>query len=421
MKIIITKQQLETALRLIKSGFDDVYDKVETVESDSISPSDLPQYLMDSINGLESNPGDDKLSLDLSEADNSNSEFITISDVNDAIDEKMGSISGTIPEFVDAEISEAIAGLQTIRMEIVDTLPSPQDADENVLYLKYNDNTEHYDIYAKIGNELVWIDDTNASIEGYVSSISTDITSGQVNPDSNGNIYLELSDGVESLIADKLGTNISTTVEDWVSGNFVQKESGKSLVSDSEIQKLQNIESNAEENVIESIQKNGTTLPVSNKVVNIEVPTSSDIQDMIEDTEISVEQIDGTLPVSKGGTGSSSFNDGVLVVDSGEIKSENVGTFISDFDLQKQSFISEFDINVNDWEYQNSVYKATIEVQGCTSHDFPIVSFNQNDIESFGISSRCESILNGIVVTSQIQPNIQITGTYAVICGNVSV
>lgn len=421
MKIIITKQQLETALRLIKSGFDDVYDKVETVESDSISPSDLPQYLMDSINGLESNPGDDKLSLDLSEADNSNSEFITISDVNDAIDEKMGSISGTIPEFVDAEISEAIAGLQTIRMEVVDRLPSPQDADENVLYLLYNDNTEHYDIYAKIGNELVWIDDTNASIEGYVSSISTDITSGQVNPDSSGNIYLELSDGVESLIADKLGTNISTTVEDWVSSNFVQKESGKSLVSDSEIQKLQNVESNAEENVIEAIQKNGTTLPVSNKVVNIEVPTSSDIQDMIEATEISVEQIDGTLPVSKGGTGSSSFNDGVLVVDNGEIQSENVGTFISDFDLQKQSFISGFDINVNDWEYQNSVYTATIEVQGCTSYDFPIVSFNQNDIEAFGISSRCESILNGIVITAQIQPNIQLTGTYAVICGNVSV
>ena len=36
-----------------------------------------------------------------------------------------------------------------------------------------------------------------------------------------------------------------------------------------------------EENVIEVIQKNGVTLTVSNKTVNIEVPTNADIQSLI--------------------------------------------------------------------------------------------------------------------------------------------
>ena len=59
-------------------------------------------------------------------------------------------------------------------------------------------------------------------------------------------------------------------------GMFVAKETGKGLSTNdyttAEKNKLADIASNAQVNIIEGIQKNGTDLAITNKTVNIEVP-----------------------------------------------------------------------------------------------------------------------------------------------------
>jgi hypothetical protein len=50
----------------------------------------------------------------------------------------------------------------------VDTLPEIADAQENVMYLLFNTETNHYDIYAKIGEKLEQLDDTSVNLEDYV-------------------------------------------------------------------------------------------------------------------------------------------------------------------------------------------------------------------------------------------------------------
>lgn len=57
-------------------------------------------------------------------------------------------------------------------------------------------------------------------------------------------------------------------------GNKVDKVTGKSLVSDTEIAKLANVEAGAEVNIIESVKVNGVAQTVTNKSIDIAVPTA---------------------------------------------------------------------------------------------------------------------------------------------------
>ena len=57
-------------------------------------------------------------------------------------------------------------------------------------------------------------------------------------------------------------------------GNKVDKVTGKSLVLDTEIAKLANVEAGAEVNVIESVKVNGVAQTVTNKSIDIAVPTA---------------------------------------------------------------------------------------------------------------------------------------------------
>ena len=66
-----------------------------------------------------------------------------------------------------------------------------------------------------------------------------------------------------------------------VKEGYVGKEQGKSLVSDTEITKLEHIPQNAEENAIETISVNGITQQISNKNVNIEIPPVPDVSNFI--------------------------------------------------------------------------------------------------------------------------------------------
>ncbi len=65
-------------------------------------------------------------------------------------------------------IKAAIAEAGHAKFEKVDTLPEIADAEENVMYLLFNNETNHYDIYAKIGENLEQLDDTSVNLEDYM-------------------------------------------------------------------------------------------------------------------------------------------------------------------------------------------------------------------------------------------------------------
>ena len=68
---------------------------------------------------------------------------------------------------VAAAIQAAIAATGHAVFKKVDSVPSAAEAEDNVLYLVMNSKTQHYDIYAKVGNEVLLIDDTTVDLTAY--------------------------------------------------------------------------------------------------------------------------------------------------------------------------------------------------------------------------------------------------------------
>lgn len=68
---------------------------------------------------------------------------------------------------VAASIQSAIAASGHAHFEKVSSIPSASAAQDNVLYLVMNSKTNHYDIYAKVSNEVVLIDDTTVDLSAY--------------------------------------------------------------------------------------------------------------------------------------------------------------------------------------------------------------------------------------------------------------
>ena len=70
---------------------------------------------------------------------------------------------------VSAAISAAISQSGHAVFQKVDAVPEAADAQDNILYLVMNNQTNHYDIYAKVGEEVVLLDDTTVDLSGYVA------------------------------------------------------------------------------------------------------------------------------------------------------------------------------------------------------------------------------------------------------------
>lgn len=73
-------------------------------------------------------------------------------------------------EQVQTAIQAAIAASGHAHFEEVDAVPSAADAEENVMYLVMNDETGHYDIYAKVGDAVVLLDDTTVDLSAYAKT-----------------------------------------------------------------------------------------------------------------------------------------------------------------------------------------------------------------------------------------------------------
>ena len=96
---------------------------------------------------------------------------------------------------VKTEYLDAIAKAGHARFEKADAVPTPEEAVENVLYLVMNEETKHYDIYALVDGEVVLLDDTTVSLDGFVTEDA-------------------LNEALESLGAGTVYTGVKTNLND---------------------------------------------------------------------------------------------------------------------------------------------------------------------------------------------------------------
>ena len=73
-----------------------------------------------------------------------------------------------VEQKVAAAVQTAVAATGHASFEKVDAVPEAAAAQENVLYLVMNSETGHYDIYAKVGENVELLDDTTVDLAGYV-------------------------------------------------------------------------------------------------------------------------------------------------------------------------------------------------------------------------------------------------------------
>ena len=98
---------------------------------------------------------------------------------------------------ITAAITKAISESGHASFKKVDSIPSAETAESNVLYLVMNDKTSHYDIYAKVDGVVVLLDDTTVSLDGYVKTedMTTAITEATKNKvDKDGDKVLSTND-----------------------------------------------------------------------------------------------------------------------------------------------------------------------------------------------------------------------------------
>lgn len=92
------------------------------------------------------------------------------------------------------------------RFEVAEATPDASAAQENIMYLVMNDKTQHYDIYAKVNDEVVLLDDTTVDLSGYATKEQLEAVSGGL----GGTVYAATK------------ADLSTSDDSVISGYFAQ-------------------------------------------------------------------------------------------------------------------------------------------------------------------------------------------------------
>lgn len=92
--------------------------------------------------------------------------------VNIAVPTKVSELANDSLFQTNSEVAQAIqtaiAKTGHASFKKVDAVPDAETAEGNVMYLVMNSKTKHYDIYAKVENEVVLLDDTTVDLTNYV-------------------------------------------------------------------------------------------------------------------------------------------------------------------------------------------------------------------------------------------------------------
>lgn len=132
-------------------------------------------------------------------------------------------------EQVQTAIQAAIAASGHAHFEEVNAVPSAEDAQENVMYLVMNEETGHYDIYAKVGDAVVLLDDTTVDLSAYaktadvtaaISAAITGLNIDQYATDVELNAAIERIAAVEALFA----SYYTKSEVDALFANYLNKE-----------------------------------------------------------------------------------------------------------------------------------------------------------------------------------------------------
>lgn len=96
---------------------------------------------------------------------------------NDALADKLEGIISQVEaagyqtsEDVQSAIASAIAGSGHAHFETADEVPDAETAEENVLYLVEAEDSGHYNIYAKVGVDVVQLGSTDVDLSEYATT-----------------------------------------------------------------------------------------------------------------------------------------------------------------------------------------------------------------------------------------------------------
>lgn len=132
--------------------------------------------------------------------------------------------------YTKEETQQQIAAAGHASFKKVDKVPDAATAKSNVLYLVMNADTGYYDIYAKIDNAVVRLDDVSVNLDAYSTT-------------------------------QQMNTAIANAVK-----NKVDKVEGSRLINADEINKLAAIQEGAEPNVVKSVDAGNFTVDETGKL-----------------------------------------------------------------------------------------------------------------------------------------------------------
>lgn len=237
---------------------------------------------------------------------------------------------------IKTSIETAIANAGHASFKKVDAVPAAADAEANVLYLVMNAETGFYDIYAKVDDAVVRLDDVSVNLDNYSTTeqmneaiaaaiankvdkvdgkgLSTEDFTTALKNKLNGiaagaevNYIKNTSDefsvssaGVLSVaeVAQSKVTGLDTAL-----GGKVDKVAGKGLstndYSTADKTKLGNIENGANVNLIENVKVNGVALNIAEK--GVDIPLAGDAAGVVvgssAENKVAV-GTDGTMTVN---------------------------------------------------------------------------------------------------------------------------
>ena len=101
---------------------------------------------------------------------------------------------------VTTAIQQAIAASGHASFQKVDAVPEAESAKTNILYLVMNDETSHYDIYAKVDNEMVLLDDTTVDLSNYVQKDGDKVLSDNNYTDAEKSKLAGIAEGANNYV-----------------------------------------------------------------------------------------------------------------------------------------------------------------------------------------------------------------------------
>lgn len=137
---------------------------------------------------------------------------------------------GITDAYTKEETESKIAKAGHATFKKVDAIPDAATAESNVLYLVWNTETRYYDIYAKIDNAVVRLDDVSVNLDAYSTT-----------------------EAMNAAIADAVK-------------NKVDKVEGSRLINADEISKLATVQVGAEPNVVKSVDAGNFAIDETGKL-----------------------------------------------------------------------------------------------------------------------------------------------------------